>query len=377
MLIEQLKAETDASARRALILGLGEYGPEQLPGPVRREVTALLLRWYRDDPDAGVHGAIDWLLRHGQEGPDRRKLDWDQAKTLGQIDADLAGKPREGRRWSVAPLGLTMIECPKPGVFQMGSPPAETERSKDETQHPRCLPRSFAIASKPVTVRQLQQFLKENPEVEKEYSKQYAPDLDCPMINVSWYVAAQYCRWLSDKEGLPDADMCYPTIAEIQKSKEDSATPLKLPANYLQRKSYRLPTEAEWEYACRARTETSRSHGVGLDLLPRYAWYARNSSGRSWPVGQKRPNDFGLFDMHGNVWSWCQDRAVSYPEPEEGKPVPDQEDKTDIRDITSRSVRGGSFVDLPPNVRSACRSGARPVVADYVVGFRPARTSYD
>jgi formylglycine-generating enzyme required for sulfatase activity len=347
-----------------------------------RRVTAFLLRWYRENPDPGVHGAIDWLLRHSQEGPEPRKLNWGQARALEKIDRELAGKPREGRQWSVNALGLTLVHCPKPDVFLMGSPSGELDRKPDEIQHRRRIGRSFAIASKLVTVRQFQQFLKENPQVESNYGEQYAPDLDCPINAVSWYTAAQFCRWLSDKEELPETEMCYPRISGIQKSK-DGRTPLKLPADYLQRKGYRLPTEAEWEYACRAGTSTSRSFGVGLDLLPRYGWYLENSkdqknkANRSWPVGQKRPNDFGLFDMHGNVWSWCQERYSGYREALDAQAAEDEEDSQDVIDSNGRVLRGGSFLVRPSDVRSAYRLNDRPTFRVGTIGLRPARTTDD
>src|SRR5438094_7675754 len=95
--------------------------------------------------------------------------------------------------------------------------------------------------------------------------------------------------------------MCYPPIDQIKKG-------MTLPADYLQRSGYRLPTEAEWEYACRAGAVTSRYYGESEELLGKYAWYGSNSAGHTWPVGMLKPNDLGLFDMHGNVYTWCQER---------------------------------------------------------------------
>src|SRR5208283_5179259 len=91
--VERLEVERDTSARRALIIALGEFTEKDLPVALRTALVKKLLGWYRDDPDAGIHGAIDWLLRHGKEGPVPRPLDWGQAKELERIDSERAGKP--------------------------------------------------------------------------------------------------------------------------------------------------------------------------------------------------------------------------------------------------------------------------------------------
>jgi formylglycine-generating enzyme required for sulfatase activity len=233
--------------------------------------------------------------------------------------------------------------------------------------------RRYAIATKPVTVAQWQRFRKAHPEVSHAYMKQYSPEEDCPISAVTWYEAAQYCRWLSEQEGIPEHEMVYPAVVVIEKSK-DGKTPLRLPPDYLKRKGYRLPTEAEWEYACRAGTRTRLYFGSSLDLLPRYCWYLQNAQDQTWPVGQKRPNDLGLFDMHGNVWSWCQESAGRYPPGTFEAPARDEADKREITDQLTRVLRGNSFSSRAAIVRTAVRLSINPGNRNKSLGFRVAQT---
>jgi formylglycine-generating enzyme required for sulfatase activity len=138
---------------------------------------------------------------------------------------------------------------------------------------------------------------------------------------------------------------------------------------------YRLPTEAEWEFACRAGAETSRYYGESTKLLAKFGWFDGNSLGRSWPVGSLKPNDLGLFDMHGNVWNWCQERYLKYLETRPEDTVEDKEDDVLIIDSEkSRVLRGGAFLVHPSLVRSAFRYNSPPVVVTLPIGVRPART---
>jgi formylglycine-generating enzyme required for sulfatase activity len=371
-LLARLEKEKEVSARRALVLCLGQFGERQLPAGQRRAWEERLLAWYRSEADAGLHGAIDWLLRQR----------WGKGKDLDRIDRKLAGVKRPapakggGAGWFVNGQGQTFARIAGPVEFLMGSPGHEADRiAVNEKLHRRRIGRSFALASKAVTVRQFQAFLKANPTVRHSYTEKYSPDPDGPMISLTWYLAAQYCRWLSEMELVPEKQMCYPSIAEIERSK-DGVTPLKLPPDYLKRTGYRLPTEAEWEYACRAGAVTSRCYGSDERLLDRYAWYFTNAAERNWPVGGKLPNDFGLFDMHGNVWTWCQDIAFVYPSNIGGRAVEDKEDIRDISDRFSRALRGASFGYLASLVRCANRFYDRPSVRNVPVGVRPARTCH-
>jgi formylglycine-generating enzyme required for sulfatase activity len=413
VLVRRLDEEPDVSARRALILALGEFTEEQLPAEVRRPLTAKLLAWYRDDLDPGTHAAIDWLLQHDKEGDVARKLAWGQTDALSRLDGALAllrnqvqlggvlaavpagplhllpalhlgpeegGRARETpdprRRWYVNGQGQTMVVLPGPVQFRMGSPAWEQNRYHDEAQQLRTIPRSYALAARPVTVAEFQRFLGADPTIKKQYDagghaadllKKRSPAADGPMILVDWYTAAAYCNWLSQQEGIPEAEWVYPRDpGKIRPG-------MVMQAGYLRRTGYRLPTEAEWEYACRAEAETSRYYGASEEMLLRYAWHLQNAHERAWPVGQKKPNDFGFFDMHGNVWTWCQDRYGPYPEAGGDEPVVDGEDK-DTADAESRLLRGGSFISYAVYVRSASRYRFAPAFRSDNFGFRPART---
>ena len=126
---------------------------------------------------------------------------------------------------------------------------------------------------------------------------------------------------------------------------------------------YRLPTEAEWEYACRAGTTTKYSLGDDDSELGTYAWFTENSGSKSHPVGGKLPNAWGLYDMHGNVWEWCQDWYGAYPD----RAVTDP---TGTRTGSIRVHRGGSWSHAAENCRSAYRGRGYPSSRYDYSGFR-------
>jgi len=396
-LIERLRSEPDVSARRALILSLGGFGPAQLTSAVRDRLIPQLLEWYRLDVDPGSHSAIDWLLRYGRRGELPRRLDWQQAGALARIDREFAGSRPRKSGWSVLTDGeTTMVNIEGPVAFEMGAPLDEPGRipgpdSPDEPRRHVRIPRSFAIASKEVTVGQFRRFLDANPEVKRGFAYPgnqdrmasvlltFSPDDRGPQIAVTWYEAAMYCNWLSRQEGIPESEWVYPpAFADIKSG-------MVLPRDYLHRSGFRLPTEAEWEYAARAGSTTSRFFGRSDDLLSEYAWYARHPPREKndpvdpadpqhvWPVGQLKPNDFGLFDVYGNVWEWTLDRMQ-----EMFAASADDVEDTDlvIADRAARSRRGGGFPYGAAWQRSADRDtkNASPEVRRDNVGFRVART---
>ncbi len=156
-----------------------------------------------------------------------------------------------------------------------------------------------------------------------------------PVINVSWHDATAYAEWLSGQT----------------------------------REQYHLPTEAEWEYAARAGTETGYFFGNNKDLLGKYDWYYVNSGGKTHPAGKKQPNAWGLYDVHGNVWEWVQDRYGYKYYAESSKENPSGPESGAIQ-----VIRGGSWNDPPRIVRSARRHGGAPGYRCSFLGFRLVRS---
>jgi eukaryotic-like serine/threonine-protein kinase len=375
VLIAQLDNELDVSIRRAILLSLGEFGLDRLSLAERKNFAPQLLQFYQNDVDPGTHGAAEWLLRRwGQEA--QMKIIDDKLSNERQQRQALASqlsKEKKERSWYVNSQGQTMVLLPGPVDFLMGSPPTEAEHLGDEQQHKKRIGRTFALASKPVTVEQYRKF-------KKDYKPdpRYSRTDNSPVNYISWYEAAAYCNWLSEKDGINEDQWCYDIMGQVTKLKK----------NYLSLEGYRLPQEAEVEYATRAEALTNRYYGETDELLPKYAWYVSNSPDlHASPVGLLKPNDFGFFDLQGNVFTWCQDRYVhDYPSAKGAQAFEDREDEQLVVNDTDRRVlRGGSFIHPASHSRSADRGNLPPMTPDKATGdnkptrdnwfgFRPART---
>jgi hypothetical protein len=190
--------DRQTSMRRALILALGTFPAGRLSPGERAPLVAMLLDLYRNDPDAGIHGAAEWTLRQ-----------WQAHEPLEAAHAELARlETRDGGRWYVNGQGQTLAVIDGPLEFRMGSPAGEPDRNPAEIPHRRVIPRRFAIADKEVTVRQYQAFLDRNPHIARLEIDSYSPDPAGPMNGMTWFEAAAYCNWLSEQEGLPRSDWC-------------------------------------------------------------------------------------------------------------------------------------------------------------------------
>jgi len=245
-------------------------------------------------------------------------FDSDQAKALQKAWADHLGTPVQ----ITNPLGMKLNLIP-PGEFTMGSPKSEYHRSNNETWHLVRITKPFYLSVHEVTQQQYEKVMDKNPSKSKGTNK--------PVERVSWHDVVDFCSKLSEQESV----------------------------------EYRLPTEAEWEYACRAGTTGTYCFGNDASVLGAYAWYAGNYSDPTHPVGQKLPNAWGLFDMHGNVSEWCEDWYGPY------KMV---SDPTGAASGIRRVLRGGAFNYLPLYVRAADRDNRRPGFRLPYIGFRMART---
>ena len=227
-------------------------------------------------------------------------------------------------------LGMELVLI-SPGNFTMGSPAGEKDRETDEDQADVTLTEAFWLGKTEVTQGQWQQVMGTTLWKGGAYVKE---GRDYAATYVSWEDAQEFIQKLSERDGA----------------------------------TYRLPTEAEWEWSCRAGTSSRWSFGENDGDLSRYAWYDGNTKDERYAhqVGQKLANPFGLHDMHGNVWEWCED--VTF-----GK-LPGGTNPKVTTAGENRVLRGGSWVIGPRDTRSATRNRFTPVNRNNNAGFRVSRT---
>ena len=313
---------------------------------------------------------------------------------LAKYRNDPLGNPRDadakrlldelGRTVAAAVEGYVRIE---PGCFQMGSPADEPERDNDEKRHRVCISRAFYLKSTEVTQKEWRDVMGNSPSRFKHCGD------DCPVETVNWYEALAFCNALSRSEGLSE---CY-TLSGCGGKKPGQDMECK-EARFkgLSCSGYRLPTEAEWEYAARAGTGTAIYTGSmeikGLHNAPALdpiAWYGGNSGVdyeggfdcSDWSekqrsssrcgthrVAGKLANGWGLHDMLGNVWEWCWDWHGAYGG--------NANDPLGASTGSFRVIRGGSWYNIyfTGYVRAANRFGSAPGRGRYFLGFRPARS---
>jgi formylglycine-generating enzyme required for sulfatase activity len=336
---------------------------------VRRNVNPRAQEWFPDRAKVKADGKLQTPHMLGS------LVDVPVLVDLGKggTDPGKVEKKAPGKTTTVDLGGGVTMEFVRiaAGKFRMGSPKGEKDRSDDEEQHEVEITRDFYLGKYAVTRDQFQAFVRDagyKTEAEAgdggygwnqakktwEQSKEYywrnpgfAQKDEHPVVEVSWNDAVKFCAWLGRKMG----------------------------------REVRLPTEAEWEYACRAGSSTRYFFGDDEEDLARYANVAdasfRNATGKSWgikaddryaftaPVGRFQPNAWGLYDMHGNVWQWCQDRYDKDYYKNSPKRDPQGPEVGD-----RRVVRGGSWDGAPRFCRAAARYFAGPAIRRSFTGLR-------
>jgi serine/threonine protein kinase/formylglycine-generating enzyme required for sulfatase activity len=366
VIIHHLALETDTGARSGLLFLLGELPDAGWHEGQRQRFIEQLLAIFQQEPDPQLHSATQWLLKTWNgDGLVKAAVD-----RLASDESERRADSTYTRRpWYVNRQGQTFVIVSAKRPFTMGSP--ASEHGPDvfvEEQHQRRIGRRYAIAASPVTI---EQFCGSRPERQEDRDMRLTKVVrtaDCPQTAITWFEAAEYCNWLSDKDRIAPDQWCYERNAQGK-----YAEGMRPKENYLALSGYRLPTEAEWEFACRAGTTTQFYCGQDDAVLADYAWYENNSSAHIWPVAHLKPNDFGLFDMHGNVWQWCECPSLIYPT---GPEIAGDE-RTTVEAITNAmpaALRGGSYKNLPRNIRASGRQLIRPESHEPNYGFRPVRT---
>jgi len=269
---------------------------------------------------------------------------YDKKASMAQAPPADAARARELTLNLSDKAALKLVQIPA-GKFLMGSPMTEWGRGQSEglpyakivnniTQFEVTISKPFYLGLTHVTVDQYAAFVAETGQKHDEPG--FKQTGDHPVVNVSWNDADAFCQWLSKKSG----------------------------------KTVVLPTEAQWEYACRAGTKTRFSFGDNDADLGDYAWYADNSMDNNkgarmtHPVRQKKPNAWGLYDMHGNAWQWCSDWYADYA----GAGA----DPTGPKEGGFRVLRGGYWNAVSSGCRSAYRNWSNPYVRFDSRGFRVA-----
>lgn len=365
--LEQAEASATGplyTIRLGLLIALGEFQLTDIPADRRKKVLTLLEDWYRHDPQSGIHSAVGWLLRS-----------WNQTEVVTQVDqTPLAYDPTGRRDWYVDVVrgtadGQPFVDCFtfvvfQPGEFDMGSPVSEKERSQDEAPHHVRLTRPIAFCDREITLAQWQHFNAHAPTGITVAAEQ-SPTSAHPMNSASWYGALKYCRWLTQAAGRPEADQCYADPATIERAPgaASNTDPDNWPTD-LQRTGYRLPTEAEWEYASRAGMRSLYGFGSDKALMVKYATYLDVSANKTRIGAGLRPNCRGLFDMHGNILEWCHDWYGPYDL------TASHVDPTGMNKSATRVLRGGSWSSAARDCRSADRHDYAPVFRGSRVGFR-------
>jgi formylglycine-generating enzyme required for sulfatase activity len=364
--------DSASSQLRACFHILGNYSMGSLKGRAGDAFWDMVKQRSEIDPDPGLHAISQWLLRMHQ-----RQL-------LADSDSQRVNPSNEQQTWRHTKNGHCMVALAGPIHFVAGANLNDPDRDAgntidpvDQTKeewsldhpHSKRIPRSFEIATFETNFQQLQKF---DSDFHTTQNKTLGPTLQHPACRVNWYQAAAYCNWLSEKENISKDQWCF-----VPNSNGKYEKGMSLAKDYLHRCGYRLPTEAEWEYACRAGTVTRRYFGETDELLTRYVWYIDNSYEKVLQIpGAQPPNELGLSDMLGNLQEWCLDSFYESSLETRFREI----DKESIDLIVGSSpmsyriVRGSSIWNYRWDIRASEFATFSASYSNGNTGFRIART---
>ena len=347
-----LSGTHDSAFRSGMCAAIGCMRADLMRATEREILKDMLLRSYCRDPDGGTHSASDWALRQWK---------------VELHDLAASTEPRDGFDWYVNQINMTLVRLPA-GNFTRVDPHYRPGRNEPWGPSQQVtLTKPFLISNREVSVAQFLRFMSDMdyPTADKPHDwegprRNISPTDDCPAQAIRWHDAVLFCNWLSRREG---SVPFYERTGRKEETEDGVFDVWELKAHS---NGYRLPTEAEWEYACRAGTETNFSFGNDESFRPSYAVYGEATAK---PCGSRQPNAWGLFDMHGNVHEWCQDwyerhygSEVSVVDPQGAQPT------------DRRVLRSGNFAEAGYRANSICRHRFRPSGRGDSFGFRVVRS---
>lgn len=348
-LVEQLEFFSDSRTLQGIILTIGDSGSSRSRGARAPAVRALMRIWHSNE-SPGVRHSISWVLRVWETPTSAVPIASESFVALSP--STTAWNSLGENHWlsefpisdtnRLRPLESSMVCFPSGDVSRIDELGRKIRLTID---------RPFAIGTTEVTVEDYLRFRRHH-----EWDERKSPTFNCPVNMVSWYDAVAYCNWLSEQCGIPENQWCY----EPNESKEFEVG-MKVPDDALERLGFRLATAAEWEFACRGSARSNWSFGNDPKLAAQYAWYQANAGFRPHSVGELKPNEHGLFDMHGNVWEWCHDKLTSI----------------EFRDpfkLGDYRLCGGTYIDGPRELSFNAHNWNPPDKTTDADGFRICRT---